>query len=229
MYSDSQHQGFSATLKACAPHTRYLTSFYPHPVQPPTSQFVMTIPTFLELGEKLPDHQEMLRRGDLHAYDPAIMADKTMFISHQCKARQNSHNKGHTQRRIVVVRSSKPPAPCTHTHTHTANRHIRTHTPQQQQKHGSHSHLSTFCSKPRCFSCSMPQGRHMNMQTSRGRSFGRSRLFSGDSKAGKSPRSRETGDTSSTPHSKRSSRQRSGKSASRACFCGSTTVLFRRW
>ena len=44
--------------------------------------------TFLFL-DKLPDHQQMLARGDLLIYDPETMHDVTIFVSHQCAIPSN--------------------------------------------------------------------------------------------------------------------------------------------
>ena len=55
----------------------------------------MTVATFMDFDDKLPDHQEMLRRGDLLAHDPETMgADSTMFISHQWSSHAHADETG---------------------------------------------------------------------------------------------------------------------------------------
>ena len=45
--------------------------------------FVMSVDTFMGFTTTLPDHQEMLRRGDLYEHNASMGTDRTMFISHQ--------------------------------------------------------------------------------------------------------------------------------------------------
>jgi hypothetical protein len=64
----------------------------------------MTVATFMEFGDKLPDHQEMLRRGDLLAHDPETMgADSTMFISHQWSSHAHADETGTQLRTLQAI------------------------------------------------------------------------------------------------------------------------------
>ena len=63
----------------------------------------MSVPTFMELDGLLPDHQTMLRRGDLLVHDPETMTDNTLFISHQWTSHAHADASGRQLKTLQTV------------------------------------------------------------------------------------------------------------------------------
>jgi hypothetical protein len=63
----------------------------------------MSVPTFMELDGVLPDHQTMLRRGDLVRHNPLTMAGHTFFISHQWTGHTHADVSGRQLKTLQTV------------------------------------------------------------------------------------------------------------------------------